>query len=57
MEKQSIQFLCKISIVPNERPSVVHLGFEHPKVTLRETKGCFRRGTEKFPLQALQSGE
>jgi hypothetical protein len=26
---------------------------ERPEVTLRETKGCFRRGTEKLPLQAL----
>ncbi|EOO25559.1 hypothetical protein IIU_06104, partial [Bacillus cereus VD133] len=38
-------------------PSVGHLGVEHPEVTLRETKGYFRRGTEKFPLQALLSGE
>ncbi|HFJ9466740.1 TPA: hypothetical protein ACGW7V_006151 [Bacillus cereus] len=28
---------------------------EHPEVTLRETKGYFRRGTEKLPLQALLS--
>ena len=27
-----------------------------PEVTLRETKGGFRRGTEKLPLQAKLSG-
>ena len=26
-----------------------------PEVTLRETKGCSRRGTEKLPLQAKLS--
>ncbi|MEB8897285.1 hypothetical protein P4G78_24645, partial [Bacillus cereus] len=56
-ENQAIRFLRKISTVPRERPSVGHLGVEHPEVTLKETKGCFRRGTEKLPLQALLSGE
>lgn len=40
-----------------EHPRVGHLGMERPEVTLRETKGYFRRGTEKLPLQALLSGE
>ncbi|MDR4984019.1 hypothetical protein RGU74_10005 [Bacillus cereus] len=58
MRKPShIRFLRKISTVRKERPSVGHLGMEHPEVTLRETKGYFRRGTEKLPLQALLSGE
>ncbi|MGE6593759.1 hypothetical protein ACQKFU_30430, partial [Bacillus mycoides] len=56
-ENQAIRFLRKISTVPKERPSVGHLGMEHPEVTLRETKGCFHRGTEKLPLQALLSDE
>ncbi|EOO27162.1 hypothetical protein IIU_05937, partial [Bacillus cereus VD133] len=54
---QAIRFLRKISTVPREHPSVGHLGVEHPEVTLRETKGYFRLGTEKLPLQALLSGE
>ncbi|WP_046955286.1 hypothetical protein, partial [Bacillus cereus] len=56
-ENQAIRFLRKISTVPKEHPCVGHLGVEHPEVTLRETKGYFRRGTEKLPLQALLSGE
>lgn len=49
-ENQAIRFLCKILNVPKERPDVGHLGSEHSKVTLRETKGCFRRGTGKLSL-------
>lgn len=49
-ENQAIQFLNKIATIPKEHLSVEHLG-EHPKVTLRETKGHFRRGTEKLSLR------
>ncbi|MEJ9282403.1 hypothetical protein, partial [Ureibacillus thermosphaericus] len=36
--------------------NVGYLGLGRPEVTLRETKGGFRRGTEKLPLQAKLSG-
>ncbi|MED2497928.1 hypothetical protein P4111_28195, partial [Bacillus thuringiensis] len=50
-KNQPIRFLHKISTVPKERPNVGHLGVEHPEVTLKETKGYFRRGTEKLHIK------
>ncbi|WP_176087306.1 MULTISPECIES: hypothetical protein [Virgibacillus] len=47
----------KISKVRKKLRFVGHLGQELPEVTLMETKGCFRRGNEKLPLQAKLSGE
>jgi hypothetical protein len=45
--------MCKIYKVQKNLRMVGHLELERPEVTLRETKGCFCRGTEKLPLQAV----
>ncbi|MDE3838866.1 hypothetical protein C0966_05675 [Bacillus methanolicus] len=43
----------KISKVQKNFRFAGHLPLEQREVTLREMKGCFRRGTEKPPLQSL----
>jgi hypothetical protein len=57
MEKKAktkqVSSMRKISKVQKNLQIVGHLGLERPEVTLRETKGCLRRGTEKLPLQVF----
>ncbi|NIK15816.1 hypothetical protein BDD39_002326 [Saccharococcus thermophilus] len=48
-----VKYMRKISKVQKNLRMIGYLGLERPEVTLRETKGCFRRGTEKLTLQAL----
>jgi len=52
-ENQAMPSMRKISNGTKKSPNGRTSRVERPEVTLRETKGCFRRGTEKLPLQAL----